>query len=187
VSRGRTRSPVPEGIEADGEDGETRPIYGILLVLEVVTEGGRVRAAVCLGEECLIYMGELDLICLGELGKCFPLATAAAGPVAFVALASPQIARRLVGERTAGIIPAAFVGAAIVASENPLIVTAQCSGRSVGSAIVKGMDGTERWSAIGQGALDIPIVDSVPSYRISGSLRTGRCRSAYDGLFSWLW
>lgn len=41
-------------------------------------------------------------------------ATAAAGPVGFVALVAPQIARRLVGERAAGIIPAGLIGAAIM-------------------------------------------------------------------------
>ncbi len=41
-------------------------------------------------------------------------ATAAAGPVGFVALVSPQIARRLVGERAVGIIPAGLVGAGIM-------------------------------------------------------------------------
>ena len=41
-------------------------------------------------------------------------ATAAAGPVGFVALVSPQIARRLIGERSAGIIPAGLVGAGIM-------------------------------------------------------------------------
>lgn len=42
------------------------------------------------------------------------VATAAAGPVGFVALASPQIARRLVGPRSAALVPAALVGAVIV-------------------------------------------------------------------------
>ena len=32
----------------------------------------------------------------------------------FVALVSPQIARRLVGERTPGLVPAGLIGAAIV-------------------------------------------------------------------------
>lgn len=41
-------------------------------------------------------------------------ATAAAGPVGFVALVAPQIARRLVGERSIGIIPAGLVGASIM-------------------------------------------------------------------------
>jgi iron complex transport system permease protein len=42
------------------------------------------------------------------------VATAAAGPVGFVALVAPQIARRLVGARSLGIVPAAVVGAAIM-------------------------------------------------------------------------
>lgn len=41
-------------------------------------------------------------------------ATVAAGPVGFVALVAPQIARRLIGERAVGIIPAGLVGAAIM-------------------------------------------------------------------------
>jgi iron complex transport system permease protein len=42
------------------------------------------------------------------------VATAAAGPVGFVALVAPQIARRLVGARAAAIVPAAIVGAGLV-------------------------------------------------------------------------
>ena len=42
------------------------------------------------------------------------VATAAAGPVAFVALVAPQIARRLVGDRAIGLVPAGLIGAAIV-------------------------------------------------------------------------
>jgi iron complex transport system permease protein len=42
------------------------------------------------------------------------VATAAAGPVGFVALVAPQIARRLIGGRSAGLIPSALVGAAIL-------------------------------------------------------------------------
>ncbi len=42
------------------------------------------------------------------------VATAAAGPVGFVALVAPQIARRIVGPRAAGLLPAALVGAGIM-------------------------------------------------------------------------
>ena len=42
------------------------------------------------------------------------VATAAAGPVGFVALVAPQIARRLVGPRAAALVPAALVGAAVM-------------------------------------------------------------------------
>lgn len=42
--------------------------------------------------------------------------TASAGPVGFVALVAPQIARRLVGDRTLALLPAAACGALIVVS-----------------------------------------------------------------------
>lgn len=42
------------------------------------------------------------------------LATAAAGPIAFVALVAPQIVRRLLAERGAGLAPAAAAGALLV-------------------------------------------------------------------------
>ncbi|MGH9247788.1 MAG: FecCD family ABC transporter permease [Acidimicrobiales bacterium] len=42
------------------------------------------------------------------------LATASAGPVAFVALAAPQIARRLTGGRTLALLPAAACGALLL-------------------------------------------------------------------------
>lgn len=42
------------------------------------------------------------------------MATAAAGPIGFVALVAPQIARRLVAERHTGLAPAAAIGALLV-------------------------------------------------------------------------
>ncbi|MGE2832939.1 FecCD family ABC transporter permease [Mycobacterium sp. SMC-4] len=42
------------------------------------------------------------------------MATAAAGPIAFVALVAPQIARRLLAERHTGLAPAAAIGALLV-------------------------------------------------------------------------
>ena len=42
------------------------------------------------------------------------VATASAGPVGFVALVSPQIARRLVGARSLGLVPAALCGALLM-------------------------------------------------------------------------
>jgi iron-siderophore transport system permease protein len=44
------------------------------------------------------------------------LATAAAGPVAFVALVAPQIVRRVLATRSAGLLPASGVGALVVAA-----------------------------------------------------------------------
>jgi iron complex transport system permease protein len=42
------------------------------------------------------------------------VATASAGPIAFVALVAPQIARRLVGSAGATLLPSALVGAVLV-------------------------------------------------------------------------
>lgn len=50
--------------------------------------------------------------------------TAAAGPIGFVALVSPQIARRLVGERSLALMPATACGALVV-------ITADLVGRRV--------------------------------------------------------
>jgi iron complex transport system permease protein len=44
------------------------------------------------------------------------LATAAAGPIGFVALVAPQIVRRVLTTRSAGLLPAAGVGALVVAA-----------------------------------------------------------------------
>jgi iron complex transport system permease protein len=69
-----------------------------------------------LGDECAAGLGvatsrsKLVLTLVGA--GLAAVATAAAGPVAFVALASPLIARRLVGGRSLGLIPAGLVGAA---------------------------------------------------------------------------
>lgn len=45
-------------------------------------------------------------------------ATASAGPVAFVALVSPQLARRLVGTRSVGLLPAAALGALLLVASD---------------------------------------------------------------------
>jgi iron complex transport system permease protein len=42
------------------------------------------------------------------------IATSAAGPIAFVALVSPQIAKRLTGVRTVGLLPAAAMGSLLL-------------------------------------------------------------------------
>ena len=48
------------------------------------------------------------------------LATAAAGPIAFVALCAPQLAKRLVGGAAAVIVPAAAMGAALLGASDLL-------------------------------------------------------------------
>ena len=46
------------------------------------------------------------------------VATASAGPIAFVALVAPQIARRLVGERSLGLVPSAVFGALLLSASD---------------------------------------------------------------------
>jgi iron complex transport system permease protein len=46
------------------------------------------------------------------------LATASAGPIGFVALVAPQIARRLVGGRSLGLLPAAASGALLLVASD---------------------------------------------------------------------
>jgi iron complex transport system permease protein len=46
------------------------------------------------------------------------LATAAAGPIVFVSLVAPQIAKRLTGVRTVGLLPAAAVGALLLVASD---------------------------------------------------------------------
>jgi len=55
----------------------------------------------------------MALVALG-VALC-ALATAAAGPIAFVALAAPQIGRRLTGSAGAALVPAALTGALLLA------------------------------------------------------------------------
>ena len=61
------------------------------------------------------------------------LVTAAAGPIAFIALASPQIARRLVGGTGLVLVPSAFVGAGVLLASD---VLAQLLGYPVGVVTV---------------------------------------------------
>lgn len=61
------------------------------------------------------------------------LVTAAAGPIAFIALASPQIARRLVGGTGLVLIPSAIVGAFVLLASD---VLAQLLGYPVGVVTV---------------------------------------------------
>lgn len=53
------------------------------------------------------------------------LVTAAAGPISFIALAAPQIARRLTGAPGIGLIPAALVGALLLAGADIVAISLQ--------------------------------------------------------------
>lgn len=53
------------------------------------------------------------------------LVTAAAGPISFIALAAPQIARRLTGSAGVGLVPAALVGALLLVAADVVAITIQ--------------------------------------------------------------
>jgi iron complex transport system permease protein len=58
------------------------------------------------------------LILLGSGVLLVALVTAAAGPIAFVALAAPQLAMRITGTPGVRIVPAAAVGALLLVSSD---------------------------------------------------------------------
>ncbi|MBW3649394.1 MAG: iron chelate uptake ABC transporter family permease subunit [Actinobacteria bacterium] len=96
-----------------------RPVGAALAVLVPATLVlGRAMRALQLGDDAARGLGvpvdraRLGLVVTG-VGLA-AVATASAGPVAFVALVSPQIARRLVGASPLGLVPAALVGAVVM-------------------------------------------------------------------------
>lgn len=96
-----------------------RPVFIALVVLLPLTLSlGRQLRALQLGDDAARGLGtrvetaRLGLIVSG-VGLA-AVATASTGPVAFVALVSPQIARRLVGGGTAALGSAALVGGALM-------------------------------------------------------------------------
>jgi iron complex transport system permease protein len=106
----------------NGRDWEhVRPIALALALLVPVTIGlARHLRALELGDDAARGLGTrvewargallLSGVALAAIG------TAAAGPIGFVALVSPQIARRLVRERSLALVPSAVCGALLVIS-----------------------------------------------------------------------
>ncbi|MBN9792696.1 iron-enterobactin ABC transporter permease [Pseudonocardia sp. TMWB2A] len=95
----------------------------VILVLLVLTASlSRPMRQMELGDDTAASQGvmigtaRLGLIILGV--ALTATVTAAAGPIAFVALATPQIARRLTGTPGITLVPAAFVGALLLAAAN---------------------------------------------------------------------
>lgn len=96
-----------------------RPTSVAVAVLVPVALGlGRHLRALELGDDAARGLGTrvegarasllLTAVALAAVG------TAAAGPVAFVALVAPQVARRLVGDRSLALVPSAATGALLV-------------------------------------------------------------------------
>ncbi|WP_241839878.1 iron chelate uptake ABC transporter family permease subunit [Frankia sp. CcI49] len=97
------------------------PLWAALAVLlPVALLLSRRLAVMELGDDLALSLGigvERVRLCLVVCGVALTaVATAAAGPIAFVALAAPQITRRLVGTGAPVFLPAALMGALIVTS-----------------------------------------------------------------------
>jgi iron complex transport system permease protein len=96
-----------------------RPVSIALVVLVPCTLGlTRQLRALELGDDAAIGLGvRVERARSGLLISATALAaigTASAGPVAFIALVAPQIARRLVGERSLALIPSMAAGALLM-------------------------------------------------------------------------
>lgn len=96
-----------------------RPLSLVLAVLGPVgLTGARRLRALELGDETATGLGVSVVraklaLALSGAGLA-AVATAAAGPVGFVALVAPQVSRRLTSERSTGLVTAGLVGAVIV-------------------------------------------------------------------------
>jgi iron complex transport system permease protein len=100
-----------------------RPVGLALLLLIPVTVGlARHLRMIELGDEAATGLGtpveRSRAVLLLAATSLAALATASAGPVAFVALVSPQIARRLVGGRSLALLPAAACGSLLLVASD---------------------------------------------------------------------
>lgn len=100
-----------------------RPVTIALVVLLPLTIAlARQLRLLELGDDCAKALGSrVELSRAALLLAATALAavgTASAGPIGFVALVSPQIARRLVGGRSLGLVPAAACGATLLVASD---------------------------------------------------------------------
>jgi iron complex transport system permease protein len=111
-------------LNARGWD-HVRPVTAALLILVPVTIGlARHLRLLEMGDDTAKGLGtrvEASRAALLLVGVALAaVATASAGPVAFVALVAPQIARRLTGGRTVALLPAAACGALLLVASDLL-------------------------------------------------------------------
>ncbi|WP_394551345.1 FecCD family ABC transporter permease [Agromyces sp. MMS24-JH15] len=90
---------------------------GVALLVGLVAANSRAMDALALGDDHARGLGvradRARLVLLFGAVALVAIATAAAGPIAFVALVAPAIARALVGNGGAALAASAFVGAAL--------------------------------------------------------------------------
>lgn len=96
----------------------------LAVLLPVVLAYGRSLSLLGLGEEMAtlqgVPVGRSRAVLLGAAVVLAGVATAAAGPVAFVALAAPQLAARLTRSPGPGLLPAAAMGALLLTASDRL-------------------------------------------------------------------
>ncbi|WP_218778762.1 FecCD family ABC transporter permease [Mycetocola reblochoni] len=98
---------------------ELTPVgIGVLLLLAAATATAPRLRMLELGDDAARALGAASAryeFCLLLLGVALTaLATAAAGPIAFIALAAPQIARRLTRSGSTGVVSSALLGALVL-------------------------------------------------------------------------
>ncbi|GGV04453.1 ABC transporter permease [Actinomadura cremea] len=131
----------------DGRDWtDAAPVLAALAVLAplVVVGCGRALRMLELGDDAAHGLGvpieRARLIMLGAAVLLTALAAAAAGPVAFVALTAPQLARRLTRATGPGLLPATCMGAALLVAADWLAQNA-FPGRQLPVGVVTGLLG----------------------------------------------
>jgi iron complex transport system permease protein len=104
----------------DGRDlGDSAPLLVAMAVLvPVVIAAGRRLRMLEMGDDAAsalgVPLGRTRLVLLGAAVLLVSFAAAAAGPVAFVALTAPQLARRLTRAPGPNLLPSFFMGAALM-------------------------------------------------------------------------
>ncbi|WEH37402.1 iron chelate uptake ABC transporter family permease subunit [Streptomyces sp. AM 4-1-1] len=104
----------------DGRDwAQVWPLLAVCgLLVPLVLGHGRALRAMEMGDDAAYALGvrveRARLVLMGSAVLLVAVATAAAGPIAFVSLSAPQLARRLTRSPGPNLAPAAFMGAALL-------------------------------------------------------------------------
>ncbi|MGC5364910.1 FecCD family ABC transporter permease [Streptomyces sp. DT24] len=104
----------------DGRDwAQVWPLLVVCgLLVPLVLGHGRALRAMEMGDDAAYALGvrveRARLVLMGSAVLLVAVATAAAGPIAFVSLSAPQLARRLTRSPGPNLAPAAFMGAALL-------------------------------------------------------------------------
>ncbi|MFE7704727.1 FecCD family ABC transporter permease [Streptomyces sp. NPDC057486] len=104
----------------DGRDwAQVRPLLVVCgLLIPLVLGHGRALRMMEMGDDAAYALGvrveRTRLVLMGCAVLLVAVATAAAGPIAFVSLSAPQLARRLTRSPGPNLAPAAFMGAALL-------------------------------------------------------------------------